>query len=412
MITIVTAISLLLAFATPRTLLAVRLWGGPTIEGPQSLRIQCVRRAVGVEDGVSIENLSLKINDVKIDSFCDPRGYGEVRISPNYSGRFSLHVSQGENVFAEGEVQVTEAEWRAGAILLPAKVASSGTLPISAYIVGGSLLLERTGEIVLALPEELRARGQIDLSTDGLTLLSVSPHPMGLSLQVRPTFFTAMLLIKGREGGAWEAKLPVRMSGLAADGISIEKDVLRTNLRTPTAARFAYLQLQDERGRLAATSIPLVPDGHGGAYAPLEITLPPRHGASWLLTSTWPQPSEDGTIPWPLDPAGSMDGRIVPDRLWVDGVKPAVQRESARLQRRLWLIGWVVLLGAITEALLLYERAHEAKLTFQRHLIALGEEAQEAQLSDSRSGLRVLLAISIILFGFAILGAILMAQIG
>lgn len=411
-ITLAVAVSSLLAFATPRTLVAARLWGGPTVEGPQFLRLQCVRRAVGVEDGVALEKLTVEIDGAKHEASCDARGHGEISIQPARSGRFSLRVLRGSEVLAEGDSQVTEAEWKAGAISLPARVASSGTLPVQALVVGGSLLLERWGEVVLVLPEELRAPGRLKLSASGLALLPTSSHPRGLLVRVKPTFFTAVLSAEDGAGGSWEARLPVRMSGVAAEEISIKEGHLRGHLRAATAAPVAYVQVQDQRGRIAAASIPLLSDGNGGAHAPFDLALPPRRGASWLLTSTWPQPSEDGAIPWSLAPEpDALDGRVVPDLLWVDGMKPAVGRESERLRRRLGAVGLVVLLGALTEALLLYERARAARIAFQKHLAELGEGGQETQLSEAHGGLRVALAAAVVLFGFAVIGAVLVAQI-
>ena len=71
----------------------------------------------------------------------------------------------------------------------------------------------------------------------------------------------------------------------------------------------------------------------------------------------------------------------------------------------------VVLLGALAEALLLYERASSARRAFQRHLAALGEESQEQQLSETHGGLRLAVAAAVVLFGFAVVGALLVAQI-
>ena len=91
-ITLAVAVALLLAFATPRTLIAVRLWGGPTEAGSQAVRLQCVRRAVGVEDGVPLGDLVLHVGSLDLPCSCDERGYGEVRIEHQGPGALSLRV--------------------------------------------------------------------------------------------------------------------------------------------------------------------------------------------------------------------------------------------------------------------------------------------------------------------------------
>jgi hypothetical protein len=410
-ITLAVACLLLVALATPRTLVAVRLWGGPTAEGPQALRLQCVRRAVGVEDGVPIEGLVVELEGARLPASCGVHGHGEIAIAPGRSGGFPVRVLRGAEALAEGEARVTEARWLSGAAPLPARVPSSGTLPVRVNVVGGSLLLERWGEVLLEVPEELRPPGKLKLGASGLELGPRSPHPRGLRLRLRPTFFTAILDADDGAGIAWEAHLPVRMSGVAVEGLTLADGVVKGHLRSTTAAPVAYLQVQDQRGRLAAAAIPLARDDRGGAHGPFALPVPPLRGDAWLLTSTSPQPSEDGAIPWSLTP-DALDGRVVPDVLWVDGMAPAVQREAARMQRHLGAVGAVVLLGAIAEALLLYERARAARLDFQRHLASLGEGAQEEHLVEAHGALRFALGAALVLFGFAVLGALLVAKIG
>lgn len=409
-VTLVVAVALLLAVASPRTMIAARIWGGPTTEGPQSVRLQCVRRAVGVEDGVPLQNLTVEVDGVRSPTSCDEAGYGEVSLALGRTGGFAVRVLRGNEVLAEGEARIPEATWLSGAVAFPAAVSASGSIPVRVSLVGGSLLLERWGEVVLALPEELRTPGKLALSGSGLELGPVLPHPQGLRVRLRPTFFTAILDGSGGEGASFQVRLPVRMSGVAAEELTRTGDSLQGHLRTATPVRTAYLQVQDQRGRLAAASIPLLPDGRGGAHAPFSLPLPPLRGEAWLLTSTWPQPSEEGSIPWSLTP-DALDGRVVPDRLWVDGMAPAVRREAFRMRRHLGAVGAVVLLGALVEVLLLYERAKASRLAFQRHLASLGEGEQEAHLTETHGGGKVALAVAVVLFAFAVVGALLVAQI-
>jgi hypothetical protein len=410
-ITLAVAVALLLAFATPRTLIAVRLWGGPTEAGSQAVRLQCVRRAVGVEDGVPLGDLVLHVGSLDLPCSCDERGYGEVRIEHQGPGALSLRVSQHQRTLAEGTTQVAHGAWLAGAVQIPARLQASGSLPLRAELVGGALLLERQGLLRLQVPEELRAPGALRFEGHGVEVLDQEPSPQGLQVRLRPTFFTAQLSAKDGDGQGWEVALPVRMSGVAAEQLQLTAGELQAHLRSSTASPFAYVQVQDQRGRRAAQAVRLAPDGRGGAHGPLRLALAGLEPPAWLLTSTSPQPSAEGAISWPLPPAAAPEGRVIPDRLWVDGMGPALRQESSRLQRRLGAVGVVVLLGAVAEALLLLDWVRASREAFRRHLEQAGEEAGEQQLTEAHGGLRLAVAAALVLFGFAVLGALLVAQL-
>lgn len=415
-ITLLVAVTLLLAVATPRTLIAVRVWGGPTARGPQSLRVQCVRRAVGVEDGVPLDGLEVEVDGAVAQASCGADGQGEVAVAPGREGSLPVRVRRGPETLAQGEARVTGAEWAEGALVFPAAVRGGGGLPLRAQVAGGTLLLERWSEVILLAPDELRAPGALKISGPGLEIEPPRPHPLGLRLRLRPIFFNASLIVEPArpEPGQtpWEARLPVAMSGVAAEQLALADGKLRGHLRTPTSQAAAYVRVQDQRGRLAAARVPLRPDGRGGAHAPFELALPPVTGPAWLVTSTGPQPS-DASLPWPLTPdADPPDGRVVPDRLWVDGVEPAMRKEAQRLSGRLGAVGAVVLAGALLEALLLYERARAARLEFQRRMAEAGEGDRTAGLEERGGSLRVAMALALVLFGFAVVGALLVGRIG
>ena len=57
----------LLTAAAPRTLAAVRVWGGPTrVKGRASVRLECVRRAVGIDDHIALDGLSVRLGEVEV----------------------------------------------------------------------------------------------------------------------------------------------------------------------------------------------------------------------------------------------------------------------------------------------------------------------------------------------------------
>ncbi|MCU0657445.1 MAG: hypothetical protein MUF64_19950 [Polyangiaceae bacterium] len=410
-VTLAVAVALLLAFATPRTLIAVRLWGGPTEGGHQAVRLQCVRRAVGVEDGVPLGDLVLRVGSTDLPCSCDERGYGEVQLGQQGPGPLALQVRQHQRTLAEGVAQVPAGEWLAGATRIPARLQASGSLPLRAELVGGALLLERQGLLRLQVPEELRAPGKLRFEGHGVEVLEQERSPLGLQVRLRPTFFTAQLTVKDAEGAGWEAALPVRMSGVAAEQLQLTAGELQAHLRSSTASPFAYVQVQDQRGRRAAQAVRLTPDGRGGAHGPLRLALAGLEPPAWLLTSTSPQPSLEGAIAWPLHPGEAPDGRVIPDRLWVDGMGPTLQQESGRLRRRLGAVGVVVLLGAVAEALLLFDRVRASRDAFRRHLERAGEEGDEQQLTEAHGGLRFAVAAALVLFGFAVIGALLVARL-
>ena len=48
-----------------------------------------------------------------------------------------------------------------------------------------------------------------------------------------------------------------------------------------------------------------------------------------------------------------LDGQVIPDQRWIDGLGPAVAQEQVRVQRKLWAVGAVVALGALLGFLLM-----------------------------------------------------------
>lgn len=412
-LTIATAAALLVAVASPRPLRAARLLGGPSDEGAQVLRLQCVRRLLGVDDAFALDAITVEVDGIAHPAACDASGHGEVPIDGRPGPR-SLRVSRGAEVLAEGTAHVNLATWLAGATVTPTTLRTSGSLAIQARTLA-PLVIGQPADVVLELPDDLRKPGALRLTPTGADLVATRESAQGLLVSLRPTFFTASLEAEevhpspGSAPRRWQVSLPVESSGIAVESLAVDGAEVRGRLRSLTQRVSAFVRVEDQRGRRAAATVPLTHDGRGGASGAFTLPLPRLDGPAWLVTSAGP----DGpALPWPLDPVAHerRERRTVVDAQWLDGLAPMRERELKRLNERLGAVGAVVLCGGLLEALLLVRHARASRRALARHLAeAGGDELTDTPLDDT--GLwRPLVAIVVVLFGFAIIGSLLLLR--
>lgn len=419
-VTLTLAVGTLVSVATPRALVSVRLWGGPSVAGPQSLRLHCVRRAVGVEDGVPLAGLLVEIDGQPHPASCGRDGHGELPLDlPPSSAPRRIRVTHGVSELASGDVSVPVSVWKRQAIDFPADLAGGGSLLLRARLAGGVLALGQRGTVWLRAPDELRAAGALKVGANGADVKLLPARGDLLPISVLPTFLTATLEVEeahpepGKRPGAWEARLPVVAGAISVEGLSLKDGKLRGLLRSVNLKPAAFLRVHDQERRVAAASVPLSPDGQGGAVAPFEMSVPALQKPAWLVVASDIFAAGATALPWPIDPeVEQLDGQVVPDQRWLDGLAPALEREQARVTRKLWAVGGVVALGAILEALLLYERSREARRRLARHLSQFAEQEGMAQVEEHGGAGRVAVALLLVLFGFAVLGTLLVGRIG
>jgi hypothetical protein len=407
----------LLTRGAPRTLIGVRLLGGPTVAGPQSLLVQCVRRAVGVIDLVPLDAIELSVDGQTVPVACGADGHGEAAIRLGHGGRVRVEARRAGVTLATGEVEVSAASWAAAALDLPARLPSGGVLPIQAFAPSGSLPLGHPTPVLLRVPEPYREPGALVLAGSGADLGPSVRTSEGLLVEVRPIFPTASLAASAgprapaHPPGGWEARLPVIPAGLLVTGLAIEPGRLRGRVLSTSGRRRAYLRVQDQGGRVAASSLDLSVDGQGLASAPFALETPPLRLPAWLLLSPDPV-TADGAQSVPLvDDRAPHDGRIVPDAPWLDGLLALGDVEDRRLHQVNRAVGLLVLAGGLAEALLLGLRNRMSRQELAAHLAANAADSPLAPSLDGGTPLGFLMAVGVILLGFGMLALILMSRL-
>lgn len=416
-VTLVAAAITLIALATPRVVIAVRVFGGPTIDGEQAVRLSCVRRALGNDSALPLDDLEVEIAGQTHHARCDDDGVAEVQVALPQEGSVRVQVRRHDEVLADGDARVTQQEWRAAAVPFPAALPAAGALPIKATVDGGTTVLGHPARIALRLPNELRTPGALSFFCDGCASSAPAQTEGGLSLVVTPTFITASLRAERRESAeAWEVRLPVVSGAVTVDELRDASGRIEAVLRAPQVRKQVYVQLQDHRGRRAASTAWLKPDGQGGSFARLSLPHPPLSPPAFLVVSPEPAAASAAALPWPITPsAAPVDGVVIADKLWLDGLAPRAAHEQARTSRMIAAVGALIATGAVLESLLLYERSLMARKKLRAHLAAFAEDDPEAplveQFEDRSALLRTAQLIAAVLFFFAVIALVLMGRI-
>ncbi|HEU4407337.1 MAG TPA: hypothetical protein VFS43_18865 [Polyangiaceae bacterium] len=415
-LTLLAATAALLVGASPRGLVAARVYGGPSRgPGPHALRLACARYAVGVEDPVALEGLAVAIGGQTLPAACDGAGHGDLALPAGLAlpERPAIEVRRGDRTLARGVADVSTQAWQRAFTARPARVpvAASPGPPFELLVDGGALAVGQRSRAWL------RGRAA-DLSAPpralGFGAEAGAPAPLGggggWAFDLRATFVQASVSLApgpGEGGERWqaEASLPVIAGAPVVEALASEGGRLRAIVRSPSGRGDAYARVVDREGRRDGALVPLSrrspegwPEGEWSAPAP------PPGAPAWLIVSA----SVDGgpALALPLPPGGEpRDGAFVPDALWVDGLAPARAAEAARLGRARWAVAALVASGALLEAWLL--------VWLQRaRALVTGEPAGERiPLRPLRSGW-LALALGVVWLAFVIIGILLGAGLG
>ena len=429
----------LATFAAPRVLVAVRVLGGATeAPGTHAIRLDCVRHAVGVLDQAPLDGIELTVGDRTQTVRCDASGSADVMVTlPGTPVRIS--VSRGGRVLAEGNVSVSRARARPHDVVRSARLLRTTFrgMKARAYLPGGVLVLGEAATIDVEVePEDeafagLRcpggANGERALSGPGVDVTSWGCGARGYEIQVRPSFVTASVSLVARaapEAFVWEAQLPVTAAPVIED-LQRSGDRVLATLRTSVIVPSLHARIDDDDGRRLATRVPLVPDGRGGAWARLSLTLPAdlapdAHPVLVVGTDDGVSMSSRALLLPPADPRA--DVVLVAPVLWLDGLPPMLAADQERTRKARGWVGFLVVSGAILEALLVLRRSRESAHEFRAHLASAsasgdGGEGSEgdqpfspATLEDQSRLSGVLVALVAILFGFAVVGVLVFAR--
>lgn len=452
--TIAIAGGALLTFAAPKTVVGVRLYGGPTEHaGRHTVRLACVRRETGVIDGVPLEGVNLSIDGETQTVRCDREGIAEVPIQVHVGGRpIAVRATRGATVLAAGEVSVSSAKVRAQSTTRTGQLrrASFQGALARGFVPGGALVLGRASTVYvevkpkdekhasLACPREGGAPSDAEgwkLDALGADVIG-KPRcgPFGWEIAVSPTFTTAQLTLAAKSAPAellWEGQLPVASAPIVADlrieGAAGAARVLRATVWSSRGAPQIHVRVDDRRGRRFAQTFALTKAPDGQSFTHLTIDLEPGvaepadepvlvvgsedgvSGSSWA--ERLPDPAPPGAALRAVDP--TRDLVLAPSVPWLDGLAPLANTEVARTTRARGAVGFFVLAGALLEVVLVLRRTRASTRAFQAHLAASSEEGGEVDLSnveDKSKLASALVAVTLIAFGFAIVGLVVASR--
>ncbi len=390
-LTVLAATAALVAGASPRELVAVRVWGGPLEgPGPHSLRLACVRHSVGVEDPIALVGLTVEIEGRALPAACDAAGHADLALPVVAGGappgRPRLAVRQGGRLLAQGRAGAPAAAWRRAFAPRPARVplAAASPPPFELLIPGGALAVGQTARAWLrgrAAPTEAPPRVQASGAEAGP--LSPLEGGRGWAFDLRPTFVQASLALApglGEGGARWqaEASLPIVAGAPVVEALANEGGRLRALVRSPSGRETAYARVIDLAGRRHGALVPLAGRSpEGWPEGPLSAPAPPEGAPAWLVVSA---SAEGGpALALPLPPgAEPRDGAFAPDALWADGLVETLAGDAARRRRARWAVVALVASGALLEAWLL--------VRLQRTRALLGPPVEGAEGAEEANG--------------------------
>lgn len=403
-ITFAAATVALLGLSRPRTLLAARLYGGPTGEAG-SVRLSCVRRAVGVEDAVPLADLEVQLGPHVLSTRCDADGTTELPLPRGESGPIAIRVTHGKDVLARGRVEVTTSSWQAGARVRPARVRGGGPLDGHAEVPGGAMPTEQPSEIRLQLrggagPATLEANGA-DLGPARLAPGSrEDAETLSLLVPVTPRFTQVTLTARRASSpSAWEGRLPVVAGQPAVESIEPRGTELHVRIVAPGRRAQAYVRFDTERGRRQARRVPLLGDDRATRG---ETTLTDTgERPAWIVVGDTPELPPEESTGTPLPGNATLDGRVVADAPWVDGMPAVRAADEHRSRTVVRLVMALVASGALLEVFLVLDAARASRDKLVAHLATLGDDAPVAA-EQPRPWLPLVLGLSAVAFAFAL----------
>lgn len=297
----------------------------------------------------------------------------------------------------------------------------TGTLGIHVAPWGGRLIAGFPGTVTVSVDGanasdiELEAIGEAGLSIErappklcvrGVTTLDVLPlmQASGLTLRAKT---------KSGASGEWFGPLPVALGGMQLGSVDVDE---KTTVTAPGEAAKAYVEIDDDRGRLHGAILQLTADASDPRpHATLDFPSMPA-GYYWLVVSPDPRGAEklgSSTIARRahIGP-GRLDFCDAAERLawtphgfprWValDGLtgRRAILGQRRAHGRTIALSG--IGSGGLLELLLILHASREAK----RGLRML-EAASPSSTKRRFGALEVAIGIAVAMLGFAILAAI------
>ncbi len=319
--------------------------------------------------------------------------------------RVGLRVTDaGGGALAVGETTVLGPARTAPSRQWVAHSRQDGGLAIDVAIRGGRLGAGHAGT-GWARVVDLASRAPV--SADALTLLPDAGLEAALAdsgcrsgyarLSLSPIAHVVSLSIEARRGalaGAWVGALPVAPGAFTVSlADRAPAGPLTFDVIAPGAQSRAYVEVNDDAGRVFATVVPLPPDAARGAQARVT-TIALKSGRYWVVVSSDPGGATamtGATLAWPVEVGGAPsacdgadDAGLVPQGFarWTAADGRIAGRRRVETQRTRGLFFGLGSLGVagILEALLIVLGARRA----QAQLARLATAAEAPLLRPSR----------------------------
>jgi len=170
----------------------------------------------------------------------------------------------------------------------------------------------------------------------------------------------------GGASGGFDAVLPVVPGAMWLDPAEVERGILQVT--SPVPREIAYATLASGSARLWGGIVPLDSNSLGFAVGSIELPKVDDDGTSplWLTLSSDPRGSGAGTVGWPIArPASTAhepfasDERAFRDKLLLDGMPAAEERDAARRRRARTLSAVALGAAAVLEGIFLAETSRQ-----------------------------------------------------
>ncbi len=385
----------LLVRGQPRATLGVRIHSGPSTGiGPAALRVSCIRRDVGIEDHVRRPDLVLILDGARRSLGCDEDGSAELAWERHAKPPI-LRLLDGEVELGQGRIDVGAAAWSAGHAYTPARLAVSGPVRGALVIPGGVLPTDAATELTF----EPATDGAVTVSAAGGEVHDVAGGPERTRFVLVPRFLRVELSF---ERGAERSSLDVLASPLEArvEHVELRGHDVTAQLRRRGGGDRLHVVLSDMSARRRAEPVALTKDASGDGVGAVTLSLAGVQPPAWLEVSTSPDaPSALGV---PLHPALDPRGRTTRDVLALSSVEALAARDGARSARALRGALSLILVGTVTEILLVLRSLRRARARLVEHL-----DAEGGPPTISRSvGWDVAAIVAVVAFGFAVIAAV------
>lgn len=416
----------LLGLGRARPYLVLRVHGGAVpAPGALSLRLVVTQRQYDVErpaPGPLRVTLMRGEQPVRWEGEADETGRALLQLpqGPSGQGPLELRVQRGEEVLAAGELKLPREQWlraaRRGGGWLTGTTQGSFTWQVAPRRGTLAVGIEEELLVVLGRGVEPGAGALVTAQGEGFAVPSgsVSADAGGrLRLRVTPLEPNAALRLTARspEGveGQWYTMPRVVSGGMELRELAPD----RLAVWSPFPREEAYVAILDEQQVWDFAVVELHADARGGASA--ELPRPRLEQPTWGVVSLEPELDAASTIGWPLDGQGSGAARhhpeparslVIPEQLLLDGAPAAFQADAQRRRLARWVAGGFTLGAALLALALTALELRRSEAALAQHLAArLPERSAQRQVRGrAQAALHALLALALILLGFALVG--------